>query len=606
MKGKIAKVVFNLNVDKEFDYFIPESMDAREGFRVWVEFNRSRRIGLITKIGKTSKFKELKPVLEVLDKKPTLSKEHINFAKKLREKYPSAYGEFVFMMIPEVLRRRKKNVEDIPGALPFAKPKDKNEIFLIMAGNISERIKVYKEKLKDNLKKGSVIICLPSISYLDFIKDSLTKEFSADLVVFHSYQKSKEFLTNWIKAKQGKKLILGMRGALFYYPLDLSLVVIEEEASPYYFHPEKPYYVLFDIAYLLYKHKSIDLILSTDYPTLDVFKLMTEEKLKLRQKERKNKPIEIVRAKTIVYRKQASGLNPLIEELIRKNLEEDKKMIIFYNRRGFCSIIRCSSCGYVYRCPRCLSSLKLSLKEEKAVCMWCNYKESVGSLCKICNSGYITNFGMGIEKLERQLSRHFSHVKINTIEEAAPDSRILLSTYAVLDSPALLKRTGVDVGFVLDSDYFLSRIDFEASLRLYIYLKRLSFLVKEKVCVFTLNPDHYLWEKINSPWREIYEKEVYLRKEASLPPYIHLAKITLRDNDKNRLLKKVHQLYNILSRNDSLNVFGPVEEIPFKLRGKFHYSLIVKAENRSILRNELKTKVEPFRRGSVKMAIVLK
>ncbi|MCD6228840.1 MAG: hypothetical protein J7K17_05130 [Candidatus Omnitrophica bacterium] len=602
MRRRIARVVFNLGVDKEFDYYISRG-NVDVGFRVWVEFNHKRRVGLVTKVTSTSSVRNLKPILEAIDNFPTISKEHLKFAKLLKKNYPYSLGELLFMMIPPPLRRKKRipSTDSLNSAFPHRGRKGKNICF-IRGKNFLERVKLYRKKIEEKLKEGSVILCLPTFEYVEKVKELLSNFFPKELIILHSYQRSKEFLSSWVKLKRGNKLILGMRATLFYYPLNLSCIILEEEASPYYFHPEKPYYHLFDIAYLLSKFKNIDFILGGDYPTLNTFKMIKEGKISLKGRERKLKHVEVVRAKTFNYYKHKTIVNPLLKELLRKHLEEKKRILILYSRKGFASFIKCLKCGYVYMCPKCFTPLRYSLREKRGECLWCSYKENLGSLCKICNSGYITTSGVGIERLAYYLRQSFPEVEFSYSEEI--NHPVNLATYSILDSSSLIGKD-IDVAFLLGSDYFLSRIDFETSLRLYIYLKRLAGLVKEKVYVLSENLEHYLWELVNKPLEAFYTKEVHLRKEARLPPYQHLAKITVRGKNRNRLLEKANQLYNLL-KNSSLEVFGPVQEFPLRLRGKFYYSIIAKSKSKLTLGKKVKEVVEVFPKGSYKIAVVLR
>ena len=66
-----------------------------------------------------------------------------------------------------------------------------------------------------------------------------------------------------------------------------------------------------------------------------------------------------------------------------------------------------------------------------------------------------------------------------------------------------------------------------------------------------------------------------MRKNLHLPPFTRIVKIILRFNDAELLLKKVEELYNEISAK-GFEIYGPFEESPFKLRGKFRYSLTVK------------------------------
>ena len=86
-KGTIAKVVFNLGVNKEFDYFLSSSLDVRIGSRVRVEFNKNIRTAVIVSFSKKTEIKGIKPILNCLDAEPSLSKEHVDFARRLSKEY---------------------------------------------------------------------------------------------------------------------------------------------------------------------------------------------------------------------------------------------------------------------------------------------------------------------------------------------------------------------------------------------------------------------------------------------------------------------------------------------------------------------------------------
>lgn len=605
MKSKIAKVVFNLGMDKSFDYLIPQGNSIRIGSRVWVEFNRKKRVGIVIKVVKSSKIKRLKPILEVLDRVPTLSKNNIEFAKALKKKYPYSLGELIFMMVPNMLRRRKRITEEYFFPVLADKVQQENMVFCIKNNNMLARFQEYKDKIGEALKLGSVIVCVPLISHLEYIKELCERNFSQKVVVFHSYQKKRDLLINWLESRKGKCLILGTRMALFYYPIDLCFIILEEENSPYYFQPEKPYYNLVEVAYLLSKFKKINLILSADYPSLYIFKMLREKKIALIEGKDDTQPIEVLEAKSHFYKKSTYLINPLLVELVRKNLEGKKRIFILYSREGFAPFLRCSTCGHIYSCPHCLNFLKFSSKEKQGICFRCNYREDISNLCRVCNTGYIKMYGIGIERLASQMRRHFPQLKISGIEEDDAEAQIILGKYTFLDT-SLLSDNKFDVGFVLDSDYFLSRVDFEANLRLYIYIKRLSYLVNEKVYVFTESIPNYLWRSINKIWYNFYEQEVDARREAVLPPYQHFGKIILRGKNENRVLAKAYKLYNILSQEKMWEVFGPIHEVPFKLRGRFYYSIVIKCKSRFTLTEKIEHNIRRFRTGPTKIAIIVR
>jgi len=599
MSKKIARVVFNLGVDKEFDYSVPEGVELEVGTRLWVEFSRKKKVGVVTELVNTSPRRKLNPIIEVLDNYPCLSKEHIEFAKRLKKDYPYSLGEIIFMMLPPFLKRKKK-INSLSPAL--GGKKNNYEVVCIKDNNLLRRVEKYQKEIEAALNYHSVIICFPLLTSLHLVEKALKEKFLERIVVLHSYLKEREMFLNWQKLREGRKLVLGTKVSLFYYPLDLGLIVVEEENSPHYFHQEKPYYHLLDIVRLLSKFKNIRCILSTDYPTLSTYKLIKSQKVKLiEEKEKNRKKIEVL---PLTGHSKSRFLNSLIIELIRKNLQEKKKILLLWRKKGFATLLRCHNCGYVYRCKRCSTFLRLTLERKSAECVWCGYRQNIPSLCEVCNTGYIKPYGLGIERLRANLKRIFPRIEISDLSNAKETTPIILANLWMADTYQLEKK-GIDICFLLDADFLLSSLDFEATFNLYLYLKKLSWLVKDKVYVTTHSDTHYLWQTINKSWRSFYKKEASLRKELNLPPYGYFAKITLRAKNKNTLLTKAQNLYNKI-KNEKLEIFGPLEDFPFKLRDKYRYCLIIKSKSKLILREAVEEAVQHYRSSSTKVALMMK
>jgi primosomal protein N' (replication factor Y) len=161
------------------------------------------------------------------------------------------------------------------------------------------------------------------------------------------------------------------------------------------------------------------------------------------------------------------------------------------------------------------------------------------------------------------------------------------------------------MGFVLDADFFLNRDDYETTFNAFIYLKKLVFLFRDALYVFTSHKDYYLFKCLNQDWRNFYESELLSRRQSQLPPFGLIIKITLRAKNKKFLLKNARNLYNKLGRKFK-EIYGPFEEKPFKLRDKFRYSLVIKAKNDFISRKIIKDEVKEFRTSLLQIAVSLR
>lgn len=599
---KVAKVVLPIALDKEFDYSIPPDMKVYSGMRVLVNFAGRQKLGIVVSLHKQSLFGKLKPVLKLLDNCPVINEEQMNFAKTLSRMYPYAWAEFMFMFLPGYLKRTTRvSLESLPGNGVKQNQDTSNRQIFVKASRFLERYKMYRDRITENLKQGSVLICFPQLSYLEQVQEIIKKDFGDRVKVIHSRQKDKELFDNWSCSRRNC-LILGTRSAFFFYPYDLKLLIIEEENSPYYFQEEKPFYNLLNVASIFFRLRKLDLILSADYPTLETYNLIKEGKVCLEEDNTVCSKIRVIDMARF-YNRRRRILNPLLGELLRKAVEENKRSVIIWNRKGFGTYIACSSCGYIFKCGQCSGFLKLSAKDEKSVCSYCGLRYDLPKICSQCNTGYVKSMGVGIERLEEMLKQDFPNVKIANWDKKNHSSQIIIATSKILSS--LYSSDGFDFGFLLDIDSYLFRMDYEATAQAYLYIKKLSLFFKEKFFVFTGNAGHHLFSNLDSNWQNFYEQEASFRKQLYLPPFGVIARIILREKQENKLLKKAQDLYNRLKEHN-MEVYGPFQEAPFKLRDKFRYALVVKAKQGYLLRKVLKQEMNSLRKSHLKAAVIIR
>ncbi len=593
-KPRIAKVILPIALEREFDYLLPEAFNAEIGCRMLVDFRGIKSVGILSGITHHSAITKIKSVLEVLDANAVLSREKIKFAAQLSKYYPYPLGEFLFMMLPGYLKKPKTT--STPCILEKENSSDSRELF-VKAESFKRRYEIWKAAVTEKLNSGSVLILFPQISYLNEAKKIIEKDFPG-LKTIHSYQSEKELFHNWSSTRKNS-LILGSRMALFYYPSDIELIIIEEENSPYYFQEEKPFYHVFNVLSVLSRIRKVNLIFSASYPSVNTYNLISEKKLKIEEDKEQQKEIKIIHIGE--YKRQL--LSPILIELLNKSLAMDERNAIIWNKTGFGSYLACSACGYIFKCESCSTFIKQSLVRNKGICPSCGRERDLSKTCNLCNSGYIRSFGLGIERIETSLKRIFPDVKIADWEKRTPDTKITLATSKILS--AIYGDEKFDNIFFLDADYQISRLDYEATFDTYLYIKKLAALSRENLYVFTRNKNNYLFKTINEPWRNFYDTELTSRKELKLPPFAALAKITLRGSGEEKVLKGANNLFKKFNPN-IFDLYGPFKEQPFKLRGKFRYSIVIKSKDEYHLRKEIKEITRETRISGTQMAIVIK
>ncbi len=595
---KIAKVAIPLALNKEFDYSFSLKLKIKKGMRVLVDFKGKKMLGVVVDTSNYSRIKNLKPILDSLDTSPSLTEEQICFAHSLSESYPYSLSEFVFMFLPPYLKKTRKIDFDEPFEAAIHLQNKPKKVFL-KANTFLKRYEFLKSSIEEKLKEGSVLICFPQMSYLMNAKKILEKDFSGKINIMHSQQGEKELYSVWAKTRT-KSLILGTRVSIFYYPRDLTQLIVEEENNPYYFQEEKPFHNLLDVAMTLSNIKGVDLLLSGDNLSLSSYQLVKEKIIFLEDRGGDAKKIDIINMSNFSVKRL---IGPVLIELIQRSVRSKKKIVILWNKKGFFRTISCTNCGYVVKCGNCSGLLQKIPNENEGVCPYCKKKESFPKTCGNCKNGYLKEKGFGIDRIGYSLKKIFPDVKIDDFENMNSNTQIVLSTSKILSY--LYEQGNFDVGLVMDTDLLLARPEYDSTFNLYIYLKKLSFYFKDSLYVFTNNKNYYLFESLNKEWANFYDLELNLRFESNLPPFGLIAKIILRSKNEITLLKKVKFLYNKLQKK-GMEVYGPFQEHPYKLRDKFRYSLIIKGKRDLVSRKMIKEEIKGIRSSSFQLAVVFK
>lgn len=103
--------------------------------------------------------------------------------------------------------------------------------------------------------------------------------------------------------------------------------------------------------------------------------------------------------------------NTLISH-VKKTLDNNKKVILYLNRRGFFSSLVCKGCSFLYKCKFCDVSLNVHSFPSKLLCHLCGYQEMVPKKCWKCNKEKLERVWVWTQQVEDWLRSIFSDKKI--------------------------------------------------------------------------------------------------------------------------------------------------------------------------------------------------
>jgi len=506
-----------------------------------------------------------------------------------------------------------------------------NLIWGITGSGKTEVYLQYVEALINDNK--DVIILVPEISLTPQLKERFEQRFPGLVAVFHSDLKTSEKKTNWILCQQGKrKIALGPRSALFAPLKNIGAIIIDEEHDQSYQQDEKLKYHARESAIYYAKLLKIPVLMGSATPSFEsLYHALITKEYKIQHLTQRATPSSNLPKIVIINLKKLSGnknftrdpvadqapefeiptdnffLNSNVVYKITETLQRQEQVLIFLNRRGQANQIVCKSCGHQFKCPNC--EIFLTPHKHSLTCHYCEYKikSFKKSDCPSCENSNIEEVGIGTEKVAELLSFYFPNEKIirvdqdsttkrDSIKEALDkfknkESNILVGTQMLAKGHDFPDLTLV---IVLWADIGLNIPNYKSIERGYQLLTQVAGRSgrshKEgEVLIQTFMPELSIFNKIKDTessfmdnYLEVFHEELSKRKLFHYPPTSTMGILRFDGLIENKVaIAAKCVMDNIFKiQQDKIKLLGPSPAAIFKLRNRYRYQIIIKAENK--------------------------
>ena len=479
------------------------------------------------------------------------------------------------------------------------------DVCLLHGVTSSGKTEIYIKLIEKEIQKGKqVLYLLPEIALTIQIVRRLQKHFGDKVGVFHSNLNNSERVEVWKSISGNCSVLLGVRSSIFLPFRNLGLIIIDEEHdSSYKQQQPSPRYHARDAAIYLASLYNAKVLLGSATPAIESYYNAMQGKfgfveLLKRYSDIKLPKVEAVDLKKGFLKKEMTGFfsKKLIDE-ISIQLELNKQIILFQNKRGYSKVLSCDSCGLAVSCKYCSVSLTFHKSFNQLKCHYCGYVESLENNCKSCNSNSFTRKGFGTEHIVESLQEIFPDHKIsrmdhdttrrkNAYEEIILDFQqsnidILVGTQMIAKG---FDFDNVSLVGIIDADSMLNYPDFRSHERAFQLLSQVSGRAgrKEKqgkVVLQTYNPDHEILDYVKKhSFSKFYNLQISERKTFNYPPFSKLLIVRFRHTD-HYVLDKVTNIFSTFLR-DSFNdrVLGPEYPVISKVKNYFIKNIMLKIE----------------------------
>ncbi len=572
-KAKIAYEKYLEVIDKEENDLTLKQKEVYEKIK---ELKIDKKANYSTSIVKTLLAK--KYLKEILIEKNRLEEE--------------SYDKEDFLTLNEEQNRVKEHV------LSY-----EDEVILLEGVTGSGKTEVYLHLTKEYIKKGkNILVLLPEISLTYQVVKLFKKRFK-NIALLHSGLTNSEKYDEYRRILKGEvNVVVGARSAIFAPLKNIGLIIIDEEHSESYKQDQNPFYHVLTVAKFRKEEEHFNILLGSATPSLESRARAFKGNYKLEFLNHRistslpktsiidMSSLKEVDEKSIIYSKT-------LRSKIQDRLNKNEQIMIMLNRRGYASYISCRRCSYVFRCPTCNLPLTFHKDENLLKCHHCGYVTYMINNCPKCDSTYIKQGGIGLQKAEEELKNLFPEARILRLDSDVAKSRLapkeIIEKFQNHEADILLGSQMISKGLdfknvtlscVLLADIGLNIPSFRASEKVFSLITqaigRAGRSKDGEAIIQTYSPFNYaITLASKQDYETFFNIEMKHRKITSYPPYSYLCILSLsslKEEDVLEILPYIKNFLEVQFNHKKVAIIGPSEYYVSFYKGRFRRKFLLK------------------------------
>ncbi len=480
--------------------------------------------------------------------------------------------------------------------------------FLLEGITGSGKTEVYLQLITEAFKrKQQVLVLVPEISLTPQTIRRFTERFQCNIIAFHSGLSDRQRCDGWLAARNGSAdIVIGTRSAIFTPMPRLGLIIVDEEHDSSYKQQEGFRYSARDVAIYRARQQQVPIVLGSATPSLESLHNALEGRYQLLTLSQRagGANLPAVQLLDLKLHQLREGFSGSLLHAMRAQLEQNRQVLVFLNRRGFAPLLLCGDCGWIAECPRCERSYTLHQHPAALRCHHCDAQKSLPAACPTCHSTNLAGVGLGTERSESLLQAEFPDYPVIRIDRDTTRLKGSLDSYmerinsgipCILVGTQMLAKghhfPQVTLVAVLDADSGLFSADFRGQENLGQLLTQVSGRAGRseapgRVLIQTWHNTHpVLLQLVHDGYGAFARGLLAQRKEGKLPPFVNCLLLRAEAGTRQLPLEFLQEARTLALQHGTREVelFGPMQSPLGKRAGHFRAQLILQATRRTTL-----------------------
>lgn len=621
-----------------FDYLPPQGLDynsIKPGMRVRVPFQSRTLVGVLISVEKNSEvpYGKLKQAAEILDEQSVFPEDVYKLCQWAADYYHYALGEVLASALPTWLRKGKAtdiktkpvikeqakdqtlqlNSDQQHAVQQIISAKDIFKVFLLDGVTGSGKTEVYLQAIAEIInQQKQVLVLVPEISLTPQTVERFRSRFSVPVISLHSGLTEKARMCAWLSAKSNEaKIIIGTRSAIFTPFENLGLIIVDEEHDTSFKQQDRFRYHARDLAIMRANFNRVPIVLGSATPSLESLLNVKRQRYTLLSLPQRAGNAQLPKLHLLDIRNKTleEGFSSELLNQIRCHLENNNQVMLFLNRRGFAPVLYCTQCAWIAECKRCDTRMVYHRSLPRLQCHHCDARRQIPTHCTECNEATLQPIGLGTQRLEEILAKHFPDVAIIRVDRDTTKNKGAMENLlqeihahpkAILIGTQMLAKghhfPQVTLVGMVDADGGLFSSDFRAAEQMGQLLMQVAGRAGRvnkagEVIIQTRHPEHPLLQTlINQGYQTFAQTLLGERELAILPPFSYFAVFRAEAYNEKNAEKFLLAIKDLIPNSiESISLLGPVSALLAKRKGLHCQHLLVKTNKRSILQQTLKS-----------------
>lgn len=296
------------------------------------------------------------------------------------------------------------------------------------------------------------------------------------------------------------------------------------------------------------------------------------------------------------YSKYSKYLSNTLLTQMGESLKDNKKIILYINKRWAYDLSICQECSYIKKCSRCDISMSVHKKPPKYICHHCFFQEDILLKCDKCNWNNLVFVWVWTEQIEEVLKNIFPKINIfrmdsdnlknNTLKKEAlnnlNNANIIIWTKMIT---TWFDFRNIWLIWIILLEQELQIPFYDTEEKIYQNTKQLLWRwwrlwEKTQFLIQTFSPQNeIILDIINLNYNDFLNKTLKERKFFKYPPFLELATLRYKNKDKNISIDFIQKLKNKLDNLNNWEFEILLIDVPIKRDNQFFTKIIIKWEN---------------------------